>query len=251
MSAVLAAAAAGAAWLLATRRRDRDRDDLGRYLHPDPAPSARRPSPLIDPRKVAIGLAGAVIGVSAALAVPGAPPLPLGVASAVGGLLGARALESTRLERRATRLQQDLPVVADALALRVLAGASVASALAAIAERASGVAAEELRNVVSTHRRGTSLSEALHHAARNTAHGDAARLYQLLGHAHESGGRLADTLADLALDFRATLSRQLTAEGGRRSLAAYGPILALMVPVTLLFLMFPTLAGLSALSQTP
>jgi hypothetical protein len=34
-------------------------------------------------------------------------------------------------------------------------------------------------------------------------------------------------------------------------MAAYGPILALMVPVSLLFLMYPTLTGLNALSQSP
>lgn len=73
-------------------------------------------------------------------------------------------------------------------------------------------------------------------------------MYDLLGHAHRTGGRLADALADLAVDYRASLARDLTAEGGRRALAAYGPILALMVPVTLLFLMYPTLAGLGALS---
>jgi tight adherence protein C len=113
------------------------------------------------------------------------------------------------------------------------------------------VARDELAAVIAAHRSGTSLSEALHVAARESAHPDGARLHDLLGHAHQSGGRLADSLTDLAIDFRATLARELTAEGGRRALTAYGPILALMVPVTLLFLMFPTLAGLSALSQTP
>ena len=251
MSTVLALAAGGAVWLITTGSGSTGRSDLGRYLQAD-APAAPRPRiPRFDRRMLVIALAGAVIGAVAALAVPGAPPLIRGGACAAGGLLGARSLESTRRERRAARLQQELPVVADALALRVLAGASVVSGLAAFVSVAAGVAREEIAEVVAEHRRGTSLGEALHRAARRTAHPDAGRLYELLGHAHESGGRLADALAELAIDFRATLSRELTAEGGRRALASYGPILALMVPVTLLFLMFPTLAGLSALSQTP
>jgi tight adherence protein C len=250
MTAVLAAAAGTAAWLVITGRR-RTGPGLGRYLHPGEALPTPMPRRRVDRRLVTIGGSGAVIGALAALAVPGAPPLLLGIAGAAGGLLGARSLESTRRERRSLRLQQELPVVADALALRVLAGSSVASALSAFTGRAAGVARDELAAVVADHRRGVALGEALHRAARTTAHPDGARLYELLGHAHESGGRLADALGDLAIDFRAGLARDLTAEGGRRALAAYGPILALMVPVTLLFLMFPTLAGLSALSRTP
>ena len=69
-----------------------------------------------------------------------------------------------------------------------------------------------------------------------------------MANAHGTGGRLAETLADLAADYRATLARDLTAEGGRRALSTYGPILALMVPVALLFLMYPTLVGLRQLS---
>jgi tight adherence protein C len=112
-----------------------------------------------------------------------------------------------------------------------------------------GVAAEELGAVLADHRAGRGLAEALNRAAGVAAHAEAGRLYDLLGHAHRTGGRLADALADLAVDYRAALARDLTAEGGRRALAAYGPILALMIPVTLLFLMYPTLAGLAALSS--
>ena len=76
-------------------------------------------------------------------------------------------------------------------------------------------------------------------------------MYTLLTHAHDTGGRLADALADLSTDYRAMLARYLTAEGGKRALATYGPVLALMVPVTLLFLLYPTLAGLRSLAGNP
>ena len=53
-----------------------------------------------------------------------------------------------------------------------------------------------------------------------------------------------------AVDRRAALEREMAIEGGRRALTGYGPILGLMIPTTLLFLMYPTLAGLDALSTT-
>ncbi|MCL1692074.1 MAG: pilus assembly protein TadB, partial [Actinomycetia bacterium] len=73
----------------------------------------------------------------------------------------------------------------------------------------------------------------------------------LLAHAHDTGGRLADALGELGTDYRAALARDLTAEGGRRALTTYGPVLALMVPVTLLFLIYPTLVGLRSLAGDP
>jgi hypothetical protein len=76
-------------------------------------------------------------------------------------------------------------------------------------------------------------------------------MYDLLAHAHESGGRLATMLTELALDLRAGIERDLSSEGGKRAVASYGPILALMVPVALLFLLYPTLIGLRSLSGTP
>ena len=48
----------------------------------------------------------------------------------------------------------------------------------------------------------------------------------------------------------AGIEMDLTAEGGKRAIATYGPILALMVPTVLLFLSYPTLLGLRALSGT-
>jgi hypothetical protein len=66
-----------------------------------------------------------------------------------------------------------------------------------------------------------------------------------------TGGRLADALGDLAIDYRAALERDLMSEGGKRAIATYGPVLVLMVPTALVFLIYPTLLGLRALSGTP
>ncbi len=173
------------------------------------------------------------------------------LAGAAAGLLSLRLSTKKPAAARASRLRQELPTVADTIALRVLAGASVALAIEQFTQASHGVASSELAAVLESHREGLGLTEALSRAAATTACPEAGRLYNLLGHAHRTGGRLADALGDLAVDYRASIARDLTAEGGRRALAAYGPILALMVPVALLFLMYPTITGLSALSSSP
>jgi tight adherence protein C len=193
-------------------------------------------------------VAGAVVGAVTGLAIDQTKTVALGIVGALGGALVNRAVRSTARERRASRLAHELPTVADTIALHVLAGESVSTAIARFTAVGRGVASDELNAVLAA---GIGLEESLRKAARETVHPEAARLYDLLGHAHRTGGGLADALTALAADFRASLARDLTAEGGRRALTTYGPILALMVPVTLLFLMYPTLAGLNALSSTP
>jgi len=156
-----------------------------------------------------------------------------------------------KAQRRSTRLRHELPVVSDMLALHAIAGESVASAIAAVATEISGVVADELDGVLADHQSGMGLAEALAIARRDTAHSDAQRLYEALIQAHGSGGRLAGALTDLAVDFRAGIANDLTAEGGKRAITSYGPVLALMVPTSLLFLLYPTLLGLRALSGAP
>jgi tight adherence protein C len=190
---------------------------------------------------------GAGVGIIAGTAAPGrtAPLLILGT---LGGALTARAAASTRLERRSRHLAQELPTIADTLALYVLAGESVAGAVRRVLGACRGVATAELATAAAD---PGGLEAGLRTAASGSSHPDAARLYELLGHAHRTGGRLAESLTELAADYRAALTVELAAEGGRRALASYGPILAFMIPVTLIFLMYPTLTGLSALSSTP
>lgn len=191
---------------------------------------------------------GGVLGVVAGITVDPERVAVLALLGSLGGLLVSRSIRSTAAQRRSARLVQELPTVAETIALHILAGESVPTAIARFARASSGVASSEL---IRATRSNQPLDEALRSAARDSAHPEAARLYDLLGHAHRTGGGLADALSSLAADYRANLTRELTAEGGRRAITVYGPILALMVPVTLLFLMYPTLAGLTALSSTP
>lgn len=215
---------------------------IGAYLgspHPENARRFRLP-----PAGPAV--AGAAFGVVAGMALDPSNSPSLAVIGILGGTIVGRAARSTARDRRSSRLAQELPTVADTIALHVLAGESVATAVARFVVASRGVAADELKAVLESE---LGLEDSLRQAARDTVYPEAARLYDLLGHAHRTGGGLSDALTALATDYRALLTRELTAEGGRRALTTYGPILALMIPVTLLFLMYPTLAGLNALSQ--
>jgi tight adherence protein C len=214
---------------------------LDPFLAPT-ATAATPPSRTIRLPVAAVG--GAVAGLL--IVAGGGGAIPLFALGAVVGVALERVARSMRGRRRARRLDLELPTAADTLALHVLAGDSVSTALHRFVDTGSGVAVDELRCVLDAEHGG--LEAALRDAARRWDEARAARLFDLLADAHRTGGRLDGALTALADDYRAAIAADLTAEGGRRAIAVYGPILALMVPVTLVFLMYPTLAGLSALA---
>lgn len=248
-------AVAVAAFLLARGRGDVSAF-VGRYVRVERASDDRPGRRLALERDAFLWTAvGAFVGILLAqgdlfIAGPARPIPILGVLGAGAGWLTWSARRSTRRERQARALRYELPVICDALALQIVSGESVASAVANITEATTGVASHELREALDA-ADVDGMQDALADACRSTAHPDARRLYRLLAHAHASGGRLADALVDLASDYRGGLERDLATESGRRMVTTYGPVLALMVPTALLFLLYPTLLGLRTLSGTP
>lgn len=273
MTALVAAVAGVGTFLLVTKARPEHLAlKLAEYLAPASLPLEARPNeeePVhrLGPALIGLGwslqelrlrrlgaiVAGALVGALLAqgdlfVAGPSRSVPALAVLGGAGGLVVFSMWVTNQGERRARRLLFELPVVADSLALHVLSGESVPMAVQHLIDLARGVAADELRSAIGAYREGESLPVVLRTAAAKSAHREAGRLYTLLSNAHVSGGRLAASLSELAVDYRAMLARDLTSEGGRRALTSYGPILLLMVPVALLFLMYPTLAGLGDLA---
>lgn len=264
MRYLVAGLAGGAVFLAISHPRGRSLSArVGDYLKPHSQRAADRPIEGPSKRlregltaRIIAAAAGVLAGILLAqgdlfIEGPGRAVLPMAALGGLAGWLVVGMYRSSEQERRGRRLRFELPVVADTLALHIVAGESVGTSIAHYVDSSEGVAADELSDVLTAHESGVGLTEALQSAGRITADDEARRFYTLLAHAHDTGGRLAESLIELSADYRAGLSRDLTAEGGKRALATYGPVLALMVPVTLLFLLYPTLAGLRSLAGSP
>ncbi len=252
--AMLAGVAVMCCWLAIRPSRIADRVSVYLELEQEPTPDDA-----LSPDRLPIvlwGCGGATVGVLAAqgdlfLSGAGRSAPALAVLGAIGALMVRRARLTTLADRRVRRLRFELPVIADALAMHVVTGESVATAIRNVHTSTTGVARDELAAVLERTEAGEGLRESLAEAARTSIHADGSRLYESLAHAHAVGGRLTQVLTDLAEDFRAALERDITSESGKRAIAAYGPVLALMVPTSLLFLLYPTLLGLKSLSGAP
>lgn len=251
------AAAAGVFLLIVPKEKVAMAADLEPYLAPRPEKDEAVRGLLPIPGDGLVAAAGgAFLGLLAAqgdlfLAGRSRSTAALAALGAAAGWVLWSMHQSNVRERRARRLRHEMPVIADAMSLHVVAGESINGAIRSLVEETTGVASEELAAVLEAHESGVGLPDSLAEASRITAHPDATRFYEALSHAHTTGGRLAEALGDLAVDYRAGIERDLTSEGGRRSIATYGPVLALMVPTALIFLIYPTLLGLRALSGAP
>ena len=168
------------------------------------------------------------------------------VSAAVGGVL----LRDNRLTKavrdREARMLAEFPTVADLLALSVAAGEGPVGALERVARISTGELAHELRRALGDARTGSSLVRALDRIAERTSLPALARFVDGVAVAVERGTPLADVLRAQAADVREARKRNLLEIGGRKEIAMMIPVVFLVLPVTILFALYPGFLQISA-----
>jgi tight adherence protein C len=191
------------------------------------------------------GAAGAVVGGSL-----GAALLVLrdgGVVTAVMMTLVGLGLGVTgpdyRLSRRATRREArmlaEFPTTAELLALAVGAGEGAVGALDRVCRLIRGELAGELRRCLADARAGVNLPTALQGLADRTGLPSLRRFVDGVVIAVQRGTPLAEVLRAQAQDVREEGRRALMEAGGRKEIAMMVPVVFLILPVTVLFAVFP------------
>lgn len=205
-------------------------------------------------QQVAWGAAGLAAGIAVALllmATRGAPLLAamvLILVAAALGVLGRDMVLTRAVKQRERRLLAELPTVAELLALSVTAGESALSALERVSRTTSGALAGELRLALADARAGVRLPLALERMARDTGVPALERFAEGVATAIERGTPLAEVLRAQAQDARSQGRQALVEEGGKREIAMMIPVVFLILPVTVVFAVFP---GLIAIQLGP
>ncbi|OJV78958.1 MAG: pilus assembly protein TadB [Cellulomonas sp. 73-92] len=200
--------------------------------------------------QVVWGACGLAAGLGAAIVVGttrGGSPVALAVLVAVVGLLAALArdwLLARAVRVREARLMSELPTVAELLALAVGAGEGAAAALERVARTCGGELAGELRATLADARAGLPLTQALDGLAARTGLPALARFAEGVAVALERGTPLAEVLRAQAQDVRSEGRRALMEAGGRKEILQMLPVVFLVLPVTVLFAVFPSLVVL-------
>jgi tight adherence protein C len=193
-------------------------------------------------------LIGLVLAVGTALRGHSASPvafLVLSVALAVAGILARDRLLSAAVARREARMLAELPTVAELLALTVAAGEGAVGALERVTRMSSGELSEELGRALGDARSGAPLVSALEAMAARTGLPALARFVDGMAIAVERGTPLADVLRAQAVDVREQGRRALLEAGGRKEIAMLVPVVFLVLPVTIVFALFPGFYNLS------
>lgn len=186
--------------------------------------------------------AGAVLLIALALAGRGGPAtgvLPLLGAAAVG--LGYDAQLTARARARQGRLADELPTTLEFLALCLSAGESVYDALRRVGEVGSGELTAELRQVSLAVHTGSSLADALTEAAGRLQVPGLSRAVDQVVAALEHGAPLAGVLHAQASDAREDAKRVLIEQAGRKEIAMMLPVVFLLLPISVLFAVYPGL----------
>jgi tight adherence protein C len=197
-------------------------------------------------------LAAALVATAGSLAAGGVNVLSAGlvcVAGLVGGVLGRDWWLTRQVRRREEVLLAEFPVVAELLALAVTAGEGPAAAIARVTRLSGGELARELSAALGRARSGVPLLEALRQVADRTSLDPLARFVDGLLVAIERGTPLAEVLRAQAADVREAGKRRLLEAGGRKEIAMMVPVVFLVLPVTVLFALFPGLISIVSLAQ--
>jgi tight adherence protein C len=194
-----------------------------------------------------VGLMVGTVGALAVSAVRGLAPVPMlaivVIATMSAVLLRDQAL-TWQVRRREDRMMQEFPTVAELLALSVGAGEGAVGALERVAATCSGELSAELRRTLAAARAGASLVEALEGLAARTSLPPLARFVDGVTVAVERGTPLAEVLRAQAQDVRELGRRRLMESGGRKEIAMMMPVVFLVLPVTVLFAVYPGLIAL-------
>jgi len=175
-------------------------------------------------------------------------PVPLLVlcliCTAAGVLLRDRWL-SREVARREERMMAEFPTIAELLALAVAAGEGAIGALERVTRISRGELSRELARALGDARSGASLVQALQGIATRTSLPPLARFVDGVAIAVERGTPLAEVLRAQAVDVREAGKRALLEAGGRKEIAMMVPVVFLVLPVTVLFALFPGFFGFS------
>jgi tight adherence protein C len=171
------------------------------------------------------------------------------LAGLVAGVVARDWWLSRQLESREQAMLAEFPVVADLLALSVVAGEFPVDALERVCRRTSGELARDLGRALGQARAGAPMTAALTELAEQTTLEPFARFLQGLVVAIERGTPLADVLRAQAVDVREVRKRALLEAGGRKEIQMMVPVVFLILPVTVLFALFPGLLTLTSLAH--
>lgn len=171
-------------------------------------------------------------------------PLLVVVVSLAAGVVARDQWLSHEASARERRMLSEFPTIAELLALAVGAGEGAVGALERVCRLSHGELSAELRRCLADARAGAPLPTALQGLGDRTGLVSLSRFVDGMVIAVERGTPLAEVLRAQAQDVREGGRRAVLEAGGKKEIAMMVPVVFLVLPITVLFAVFPGFAFL-------
>lgn len=177
-------------------------------------------------------------------------PLPLQLLSpllaGVGGALGRDVLLQRAAARRLARMSSELPTILEFLTLSLSAGEGILDSIRRVSRTSSGELSQEFAGVITEVHSGVPIGVALQALSRSIQLPEVTRFVDQVTGALDRGSPLAEVLRAQAQDSRDQTKRSLLEMAGKKEVAMLVPLVFLILPMTVLFAVFPGLVVLQA-----
>jgi tight adherence protein C len=167
------------------------------------------------------------------------------IGSAAAGFVLRDYWLGVQVRRREARMMAEFPSLAELMALAVGAGESATGALDRVCRSAKGELAKEFAKILAETRAGKPLVLALQEFSARTDLAPLVRFVDGIVVAVERGTPLADVLRAQAQDVRDTAKRDLMESAGKKEIAMMVPLVFGVLPLTVVFAVFPGIAAIS------
>ena len=172
------------------------------------------------------------------------PGVLLIMAGAAAGFVLRDHLLTRSVAARERQMLAEFPALAELMALSVTAGESATASLERVCRTSSGHLHDEFSRVLAEMRAGKPLAESLQEFAQRIGVPTLSRFVDGMTVALERGTPLADVLRSQAQDVRDEAKRDLMETAGRKEVAMMAPVVFLILPLTVVFAVFPGLAAI-------
>jgi tight adherence protein C len=146
---------------------------------------------------------------------------------------------------RINRALMELPDILDLISVCLSAGDGIYRALSRVVPRATGELANELRKILRAVDFGAALPEEIKKLPLALPHPQFAELASKIALASVRGTPLSQMLIDQSMSARAEIRNRLLQQAGKNETRMLIPLVFLILPVTVLFAIYPSLALLN------
>ena len=147
-------------------------------------------------------------------------------------------------EKWQRKVDLELPGLTQALTLMISAGISPIRAMQLISARSESLAAKEMQRLVSEVIDGESTVRAIDNFARRVESVGARRFSNALSIAIERGTPLVPVLTALLKDSQVDAKNEMLRRAGKAEIALLLPVVFLLLPISVLFALFPSITQL-------